>query len=201
MNASRLGAGTSDQKSGRKYLQSLARQGIKKDSPIFQRMPDVRPLVAGDVDELRQLLKECWLDTYTGILPDSVIRNAISSWQSRENLLRGLNNVRAYHAGYTVDGKLVGMVSVGKLDQETLKVFQLYVHPNHQRKGIGRLLMDAALAHYVDIRKVVLEVEVGNQKGISFYRKYGFDYPTKARVKVDGDEIPCLVGELQVQRT
>ena len=164
-------------------------------------MSDIRSLALADVDELRQLLRECWLDTYTGILPESVIRTAIDSWQSRESLLRRLGSPRAYFAGYIVDGKLVGMVSAGRVDQDALKIYQLYVHPNHQRMGIGRLLMDAAIEHFVGVGKVVLEVEEGNRKGILFYKKYGFDYPSKTRVKVDGDEIPCLVGELQIKRT
>jgi hypothetical protein len=39
-------------------------------------------------------------------------------------------------------------------------------------------------------------VEKGNRKGVSFYKKYGFAYPSEAVIKVGGDEIPCLVGEL-----
>jgi hypothetical protein len=44
---------------------------------------------------------------------------------------------------------------------------------------------------------VVLEVEEGNQKGIAFYSRYGFSYPRKTVVKVDREEVPCLVGELR----
>src|SRR5712692_1649580 len=47
-------------------------------------------------------------------------------------------------------------------------------------------------------RKVVLEVEDGNQKGISFYSKYGFTYEGRTVVKIGGEEIPCLLGELHL---
>ncbi len=157
-----------------------------------------RRLSVSDVEELRELLRICWLDTYTGILPESAIRTAISVWQSKESLLRELQNPRGYYAGHFVDRILVGMVSAGKITPDTLKIFQLYVHPGHQRKGVGKRLMDAAINHFSTdpLRKVVLEVEEGNQKGISFYRKYGFAYPSKTVTKVDGNEIPCLIGEL-----
>jgi len=48
--------------------------------------------------------------------------------------------------------------------------------------------MDGAIKHFASdaVRKVVLDVEKGNQKGVSFYRKYGFEYPSEAVVKVDG---------------
>jgi len=157
-----------------------------------------RRLSAGDVEELRELLRTCWIDTYTGILPGSVINTAISEWQSEESLLRGLENPRAYYAGYVVEGVLVGMVSAGKVAPDTVKIFQLYVHPGSQRKGIGRALMDGAIRHFASdaVRKVVLDVEKGNQTGVSFYKKYGSGYPRETLIRVGGDEIPCLVGEL-----
>jgi len=157
-----------------------------------------RRLSASDVEELRDLLRVCWVDTYTGILPDSVINTAIKEWQSKESLLRGLENPRAHYAGWFEGGALVGMVSAGKIAPDTVKIFQLYVRPGHQRKGIGKTLVDRAIQHFASdaVRKVVLEVEKGNQKGVSFYKKYGFAYPRESVVKVGDYEIPCLVGEL-----
>jgi ribosomal protein S18 acetylase RimI-like enzyme len=159
-------------------------------------MSEIRQLDVNDIEALRQLLRTCWLDTYTGLLPDSAIRTAITVWQSRDSILRGMNAPQSFYAGYIEDGKLLGMVSAGKINDNTAKVFQLYVLPNHQRKGIGSKLMDVAVSHFDKVRKIILEVEESNTKGISFYEKYGFAYPSKTVVKVNGDEIPCLVGEL-----
>jgi ribosomal protein S18 acetylase RimI-like enzyme len=157
-----------------------------------------RRLSAGDVEDLRDLLRICWIDTYTGILPEAVIDTAIQEWQSKKSLLGGLVNPRGYYAGYFVGGVLVGMVSGGKIAPDTVKIFQLYVRPGNQRKGIGKELMDGAIKHFASdaVRKVVLDVEKGNRKGVSFYKKYGFAYPRETAIKVGGDEIPCLVGEL-----
>ncbi len=157
-------------------------------------MAELRLLGTDDLEELRQLLRTCWLDTYTGLLSDSVIQTAITVWQSEETILRGLRNPRAFYSGCFEDGKLVGMVSAGKTDENAVRIFQLYVLPSHQRKGIGSKLMDVAIKQF-GARKVVLEVEEGNEKGIAFYSKYGFRYPRKTTVKIEGEEIPCLVGE------
>ncbi len=158
-----------------------------------------RLLATGDVEKLTLLPRTCWLDTYTGLLPDSVIQTAITVWQSKESILTGLQNPQAFYSGYFEGGELAGMVSAGRIDENTVKIFQLYVLPSHQRKGIGSKLMDAAIQHFRGVAKVVLEVEEGNKKGISFYKKYGFTYPRKTVVKIAGEEIPCLYGELHAQ--
>ncbi len=43
---------------------------------------------------------------------------------------------------------MVGMVSAGKIAPDTVKIFQLYVHLGHQRKGVGKRLMDGAINHF-----------------------------------------------------
>lgn len=154
----------------------------------------------GDVEALRELLRICWLDTYSGILAEEVIQAAIHEWHGKENLMRGIKNPRAYYAGYRQRGALLGMVSAGMTDVTTLRIFQLYVHPNHQRKGIGHKLMDAAFYHFAEAKVAVLDVEEGNPKGTAFYRRYGFTYPRKTIVKVGDHEIPCLVGELHLPK-
>src|SRR5712692_1649582 len=68
-------------------------------------MAELRLIVADDAEKLRQLLRTCWLDTYKGILPDSVIQTAITVWQSKESLLRGLRNPQAFYSGCFEDGK------------------------------------------------------------------------------------------------
>lgn len=51
------------------------------------------------------------------------------------------------------------------------------IHPDFQRQGIGHLLVDRLLSHLKEkgIRGLHLIVASDNQKGIGFYRKYGFE--------------------------
>ena len=164
-------------------------------------MPEIARLGLDALEPLRELLRTCWTDTYTGILPDAVIRTAIETWQSKDAVSSGLSNPNAYYAGYFENGALRGMVAARMVDDSTLRIAQLYVHPEHQRKGIGRKLMDAAVEHFDKAITVTLEVEEGNPKGVAFYRKYGFEYPSKTIVKVGVYEIPCLVGVLRLTRS
>lgn len=67
---------------------------------------------------------------------------------------------------YEKDGKVVGFIAL--IENE---VGGIFVHPDYQRKGIGRSLMDYAS----NIRKpLVLNVFEDNSIGRDFYDKYGF---------------------------
>lgn len=161
-------------------------------------MDEIAGLGLDALEPLRELLRICWTDTYKGILPDAVIRTAIETWQTKDAVSSGLSNPNAYYAGYLDNGVLCGMVAARMVDDSTLRITQLYVHPEHQREGIGRKLMDAALEHFDKATTVTLEVEESNPKGVAFYRKYGFDFPSKTIVKVGVYEILCLVGVLRL---
>lgn len=47
----------------------------------------------------------------------------------------------------------------------------------HHRLGLGRRLMDALISHLKEkgVKGVVLSVNAKNEKGVNFYKKYGFD--------------------------
>ncbi len=64
-------------------------------------------------------------------------------------------------------GRVVGFVAL--LGNE---VGAIFVHPSHQRRGVGRQLMDKAR----ELRgELVVEVFTENTIGRAFYAKYGFE--------------------------
>lgn len=65
------------------------------------------------------------------------------------------------------EGRVVGFVAL--LGNE---VGAIFVHPSHQRRGVGKLLMDKAKG----IRgELIVEVFKANSIGRAFYAKYGFE--------------------------
>jgi putative acetyltransferase len=67
---------------------------------------------------------------------------------------------------YEADGRVVGFIAlIGN------EVGAIFVHPSHQRKGVGRVLMDKAR----ELRgELEVQVFVKNAIGRAFYAKYGF---------------------------
>lgn len=65
------------------------------------------------------------------------------------------------------EGRVVGFVALLGND-----VGAIFVHPNQQRRGVGRQLMDKAR----ELRgELVVEVFKANSIGRAFYAKYGFE--------------------------
>lgn len=59
-----------------------------------------------------------------------------------------------------------------------VRIWDLYIHKEFQRIGIGRRLMDIALhrAKELEARAMVLETQTSNYPAIQFYLKYGFRF-------------------------
>jgi ribosomal protein S18 acetylase RimI-like enzyme len=150
-----------------------------------------------DAEEVHELLRVAWMDTYKGILTEQIITAASTVWHSADTLRRQMKNKDVVFAGYMEEGRLLGMARAARTDGETVQVFQLYVLPSSQRKGIGTLLMDYILALFPDSRKFVLGVAKENGKGIAFYRKYGFKFIGETTLNVGVGEIRELNGSLE----
>jgi len=73
------------------------------------------------------------------------------------------------------DNQLFGSVMVG-YEGHRGWVNYLAVHPDHQRQGLGRLLMDEAERRLRDLgcAKVNLQVRASNETAREFYRQIGY---------------------------
>ena len=74
-----------------------------------------------------------------------------------------------------VDGRIVGTVIAG-WDGWRAHLYRLAVHPEHQRRGIARLMLDAAEARLVAFGTGRLDAMVldGNDLGAAAWRGRGF---------------------------
>ncbi len=70
--------------------------------------------------------------------------------------------------------------AVWRPEPEGIYLRQFFVHPDQRRKGHGRAAMEWLLANrWQQIARVRLDVLVGNDRAISFWRAVGFlDYCT-----------------------
>ena len=74
-----------------------------------------------------------------------------------------------------IDNVIVGFIIFSVINKE-MHLLNIAVHTEHQKKGIGSLLMETMLkqASVMGVLKVYLEVRSKNEKAILFYKKYNF---------------------------
>lgn len=89
----------------------------------------------------------------------------------------------SYVVAARCDGALAGLARCISDDAVICYVQDVLVHPDHQRRGIGRLLIEDCLARYAHCRqKVLLTDDRADQA--AFYRSLGF---------TRSDEVPGAV--------
>jgi GNAT superfamily N-acetyltransferase len=74
--------------------------------------------------------------------------------------------------GYFVDGELAGAISY-KIEDKTLDIHRMMVHPNFFRQGIARQLLALVLA-LPEIERAIVMTGAANQPAKKLYETFGF---------------------------
>lgn len=88
-----------------------------------------------------------------------------------------------------VNEALCGFSSFGPTESaHEFKLHKLYVHPDWQRRGIGRALLNETehLSAQQGVRNLVLNVNKRNERAIVAYRKHGFTIRKSVVVDIGG---------------
>lgn len=142
----------------------------------------VRRAVPADVDRLAHVHFRCWQETYRGMLSDAFLTSVdpaarLALWHQ---LLDRPEPAEAWAA--CDDGVVVGFAGIRRLpapgspeghplpSSGDLELWGLYLLASHQRLGLGRRLLEAALG----TRAASLWVAADNRKAIGFYTRLGF---------------------------
>lgn len=74
------------------------------------------------------------------------------------------------------DGSIVGAYGLCPLQGHTCELRKMYLHKAYRGRGLGKLLMDDALAkaRQLGFRKIVLETASVLVEAIALYKSYGF---------------------------
>lgn len=109
-------------------------------------------------------------------------------------LANGHHYLAAFNAD-TADGELVGYAGMVVSPPTEAWVNNLAVRRDHQRQGIGRLLLESLLdvARSYGIRHTLLEVAANNAPAQRLYDKYGFDVVGIRRRYYQPGDIDALV--------
>jgi ribosomal protein S18 acetylase RimI-like enzyme len=150
-----------------------------------------------DVVAIQKLLKETWKDTYGNHLSQETLDEVYKNWQSIELLTQQIENTSFYFPLAKEGDELLGL-STTRMREDSIMMFRLYVSPQHQRKGIGDLLLKNVIEHFQGAKKIQLHVEAMNPKGQAFYKKQGFKEMKRAEEKVGNEILEVILMEKQL---
>ena len=89
-----------------------------------------------------------------------------------EKLRLGFEN-SLFTLGAYEKGELVGLIRAVGDGQTIVFIQDILVFPEHQRRGIGSLLLNAVLERYAHVRQIELATD-NTEKTAAFYKNLGF---------------------------
>ncbi|MEM8782601.1 MAG: N-acetyltransferase [Planctomycetota bacterium] len=158
----------------------------------------IREWRQSDVPAQAQLAAKTYAETFGHSLTNEELSAQIEETRS-ETYFRSLMG-RDTVLVATLDDQLVGYIQLGDVGTNLQgvepgpndqAVQALYVDADHQGRGIGRSLMDAAFAHprLRESDHVFIDVWGENKRALAFYQDYGFEAVGTRDVTADGKVI------------
>ncbi len=148
---------------------------------------EIRPATEADIPLLRDLAQRIWRECYPGIITLEQIEFMLGWMYSEDEIRRQLTAAIPWEI-VTLDGEPVGYFSWQREDDGRVKISKLYVLPQHQRRGLGRAMLDhiSAQARTLGAHAVWLQVNKRNERAIAAYLKAGFHIEKEAMFDIGG---------------
>jgi L-amino acid N-acyltransferase YncA len=115
--------------------------------------PRIRRAGITDAPAVAEIYVETWRDAYPGMLPDRVLLGMSHDHQRRSWQHSICDQGQTVLLAEDASGRIVGFGSCGATRHPSLpfsgEIYTLYVSPDHQRTGVGSLLLAALLRDLV----------------------------------------------------
>jgi ribosomal protein S18 acetylase RimI-like enzyme len=139
-----------------------------------------------DLPAVQKLLGVCWHATYDGIYGRERVSAITAEWHSIASLKARLE--KPYSEFIVAEGPdgIAGMAYASQSDPAFAALYQLYIVPKAQGRGLGAEMLAEIEAAFPDAKVIRLEVEAANEKAVRFYERNGFE--TVSRTENCGKE-------------
>jgi len=137
----------------------------------------IEPLAAEDVEQLAALAREIWNAHYSSIISAAQIEYMLGQRYSSDVVLAELRRNGVWWDKLMVAGGMAGFASYFLTGVPgEMKLDKLYVHPRHQRRGYGGMMIAraCAIARAGGCSRLELAVNKNNRGAIAAYLKHGF---------------------------
>jgi len=149
----------------------------------------IEPVEVADVEALVALAREIWWAHYSAIISAAQIEYMLGQRYDSEVVRAELRRGGIWWDKLIVAGEMAGFASCFLTGVPgEMKLDKLYVHPRHQRRGCGGMMIARAgeIARANGCTRLVLAVNKNNRSAIAAYLKHGFSI-ADAVVKDIGD--------------
>jgi len=140
----------------------------------------VRQAIPADADAIADIYCRCWRETYTGLLPDSLIDDVADADGAREQWRKRLEPGAGGHAAVAEipQGPIVGFATGGAIRDLLLdhdaELKALYLLRRHHGHGVGRRLMARVMAGLTgDGFQSMVALVLSTNPAVAFYRAMG----------------------------
>jgi ribosomal protein S18 acetylase RimI-like enzyme len=167
-------------------------------------MIEYRDATPADGDALDAMAQAIWIETFAhGVSAEDAATYLAQAYGPNGKLLADLSSGAARFHLALVDGRVVGYAKVNPpwlpdAEPSALQLSQIYVSSDQHGAGVGKALLDWAIAtaRAEGATALLLTVWEENHRAAAFYRKHGFDhigdYAFAVGTQVDTDHIMRL---------
>lgn len=142
----------------------------------------VAPAAGDELNQVLELGRLVWRDTYGPIAGDDYVEMGLSKWWTADAVMPAMRLGRVLVAHETSDpsSPLVGLASWGAQAGEAV-LWRCYVHPKAQGSGIGRALFTAVAVQAKErgYTRLTLSYLLANTQARLFYEAMGFTETTR----------------------
>lgn len=129
-------------------------------------MVDIRKIEIDDYEKVIEMIKNTIMISFDNLYPEA-LKNAIAKKYDREDFVLSAQEVEMWIA-------LENDIVVGIIGLQENRVRTFYVHPEHQGKGIGRMLYKK-LEETAGMRGIAKLFVISSPIGESVYERFGFE--------------------------
>jgi ribosomal protein S18 acetylase RimI-like enzyme len=135
----------------------------------------IRSATKEDLNAVHELLVYTWHATFDDVYGVEKVNAVTSHAHSIDALKKQL--AKPYSEFILVDdgADILGMAYASQKDHKLSVLNQLYVHPEHQKRGVGSLLLAEVESAFPGVYALQLEVIEQNQNAVRFYESRGYE--------------------------
>ena len=149
---------------------------------------EIRPATEADREAIREVARAAWHDAYDE-LESKTIEETVEEWYADDALERAIDKPGTAVLVAERDGEVVGFTH-GVVSEEEGDVLRMYVHPDHQQRGVGTALHERLREDLEDFnmrRMRAIDLE-SNEASQEFYEGLGFERTDEAEVELGGEK-------------